>query len=95
MISLEDTVVKMLSQDYKERFIAEYEQLYIRSMKLVNMIQNWERLDFTPTCPKYLLENQYKAMHQYLSILYERADREGIKLPEVAEFFQEVTYDKF
>lgn len=87
MITIEDTKDMMCSKDYKERFIAEYIQLYIRSMKLGRMIQNWRNLDFTPKCPKYLLENQYKSMSSYLNILVERADREEIKLPEVKEFF--------
>lgn len=87
MITIEDTKDMMCSQDYKERFVAEYIQLYIRSMKLGRMIQNWRNLDFTPKCPKYLLEEQYKNMSSYLSILVERADREGIKLPEVKDFF--------
>lgn len=89
MIILQDTVEKMLSNDYKERFVAEYEQLYIRSMKLGQMINNWNHLDFKPVCPKYVLENQYKAMSQYLNLLSERAERENIKLPHVAEFFRE------
>lgn len=87
MLSLEDTIAMMTSQDYKERFIAEYMQLYIRSEKLGRIIQNWKHLEFTPKCPKYLLESQYKLMQSYLSILVERAERESIKLPEVKEFF--------
>lgn len=87
MISLEDTKEMMVSQDYRERFVAEYIQLYVRSAKLGQMLNNWKRLDFTPKCPKYLLETQYKLMQSYLSILVERADREKIKLPEVKEFF--------
>lgn len=87
MINIEGTKDMMCSKDYKERFVAEYIQLYIRSMKLGRMIENWGNLDFKPTCPKYLLQNQYKIMSSYLNILVERADREGIKLPEVQEFF--------
>ena len=87
MINIEDTKDMMCSKDYKERYVAEYIQLYIRSMKLGRMIENWNNLDFKPTCPKYLLQNQYKTMSSYLNILVERADREGIKLPEVQDFF--------
>lgn len=87
MITIEDTKEMMCSQDYKERFVAEYIQLYVRSIKLGRIIQNWKHLDFNPKCPKYLLEEQYKLMSSYLNILVERADREGIKLPEVKEFF--------
>lgn len=88
MIKIEDTRDMMISQDYKERFKAEYIQLYIRTEKLGRMLGNWGRLDFKPTCPKYVLENQYKAMSQYLSILRERADREQIKLPDIASFYR-------
>ena len=87
MITIEDTKDMMLSSDYKERFKAEYIQLYIRTEKLGNMLNNWSHLDFKPTCPKYVLENQYKAMTQYLSILHERAERENIKLPFVGDFY--------
>ena len=87
MLKLEDTRDMMISQDYKERFKAEYIQLYIRTVKLGRMLNNWAHLDFKPTCPKYVLQNQYKAMSQYLTVLTERAERENIKLPEIAEFY--------
>ena len=87
MITLEDTRDMMISQDYKERFKAEYIQLYIRTAKLGTMLNNWPHLDFKPKCPKYVLQNQYKAMSQYLTLLTERAEREDIKLPSVAEFY--------
>ena len=87
MLKLENTRDMMISDDYKERFKAEYIQLYIRTEKLGRMLNNWVRLDFKPTCPKYVLQNQYKAMSQYLTILTERADREHIELPYVAEFY--------
>ena len=88
MITLEDTRDMMISQDFKERFKAEYIQLYIRTEKLGRMLSNWAHLDFKPKCPKYVLQNQYKAMSQYLTLLTERAEREDIKLPDVADFYR-------
>lgn len=88
MITLEDTRDMMISQDFKERFKAEYIQLYIRTEKLGRMLNNWAHLDFNPKCPKYVLQNQYKAMSQYLTLLTERAKREDIKLPDVADFYR-------
>ena len=88
MIKIEDTRDMMISQDYKERFKAEYIQLYIRTERLGRLLQNWSHLDFKPKCPKYLLEHQYKAMSQYLTTLTDRAQREQIELPEIADFYR-------
>lgn len=54
MKTLSETVGFMLSDDYKERFIAEYEQIKIRYEGLLGMIKKWEAgtLPFTPTCPR-------------------------------------------
>ena len=38
------------------------------------------KLEFTLTCPLYLLKNQLNAMNMYLEILEERARYENIKL---------------
>lgn len=40
---LSNTVDKMLSEDYKERFIAEYQQLSIRHDGLKKMLDNWDK----------------------------------------------------
>ena len=40
---LSNTVDKMLSEDYKERFIAEYQQLSIRHDGLSKMLDNWDK----------------------------------------------------
>lgn len=72
----------MFSDDYKERFWAEYVQLQERRDRLFLMLQKWEqgKLEFTPTCPKWLLENQRAYMDAYLLILEERAEIEKIAL---------------
>ena len=84
-MELKDTVAGMQSADYKERFVAEYEQLAIRFGKLSVMCQKWDagELNFTPTCPRELYTKQLEHMQGYLDILAERADIEGVELPEM------------
>ena len=79
---LSETVELMNSSDFKDRFKAEYYQLAYRTEKLSNMLNKWSdgELDFTPKCPKDLLQTQLEHMFWYLSILERRADIEGIEL---------------
>ena len=81
-MDLKDTIGMMNSEDYKERFKAEYIQTKIRYEKLHNMIVRYEAgtLDFTPTCPLSILKSQKTAMGNYLYCLEVRAELEGIKL---------------
>lgn len=83
-MGLEDTVEAMLSEDYKERFKAEYQQLHIRTMSLARMLKSWDEgtLDFEPTCPQDLLLKQLGFMESYLFTLEQRAQIEGIDLNE-------------
>ena len=82
MTELKDTVVLMSSDDYKERFQAEFTQLRIRREKLEAMIVKFRagKLDFTPACPVELLEAQLRAMSDYLYALKIRAEIEDIEL---------------
>jgi hypothetical protein len=82
MMKLADTVNGMNSADYKERFIAEYNQLKIRVCGLDNMMGKWRRneLTFEPTCPYSTYELQIRAMRDYMAILEMRAVMEGIEL---------------
>lgn len=75
----------MNSDDYRERFKAEYWQTKIRYDKLHRMTVKYEAgtLDFTPACPLNLLKEQKAAMGQYLNRLEVRAEMEGIKLFEL------------
>ena len=59
-MELKDTVEKMLSSDYKERFKAEYYQTSIRAHKLSDMLDKYKagKLSFNPTCPIDVLEEQ-------------------------------------
>lgn len=79
-MELKDTVEMMLSDDYKERFKAEYWQLKIRHDKLQKMVDNWENLDFTPTCPYSIYAYQLIAMEDYLMLLRNRAVLEEVEL---------------
>lgn len=79
---LPNTVDLMLSENYEERFKAEYYQVRARREKLVKMIGDFyaDRLDFEPVCPISLLTQQAEAMSNYMLILETRAIIEKIKL---------------
>lgn len=81
-MKLIDTVPLMNSEDYKNRFKAEYYQVYIRFVKLKAMIEKLDKdeLDFEPTCPYSTYEMQIKAMRDYISVLEARAVMENIDL---------------
>lgn len=85
-MDLKDTYDYMISEDYKERFIAEYNQLVLRTRKLKNVIDAYreDRLKFTLDTPIELLEDQYKYMILYCGALVKRAKLyENIDLTEV------------
>ena len=90
-MELRETVQKMTSSDYKERFIAEYWQTKIRYEKLKafnNKIEAAEAttLRITPIeapkhdCPADMLRHQESVMAEYLHILEVRAVIEGVDL---------------
>lgn len=82
---LSNTVDKMLSEDYKERFIAEYQQLSILHDGLKKMLDNWDKgnLNFIPTCPRSTYDLQIKAMSDYRAVLEARAVMENIDLKKL------------
>lgn len=84
-MELKDTVESMLSEDYKERFLAEYNQTRIRYEKLKSMCEAWDagKLNFEPTCPRGLYSDQLHFMKCYLGILETRAIIEGVKIEDV------------
>mgnify|MGYP000671180170 FL=1 len=53
MMKLNDTIEMMTSEDYKERFKAEYYQLKVRVCGLSNMLSAWgnNKLTFEPNLP--------------------------------------------
>ena len=79
---LRDTIEMMNSEDYKERFKAEYYQVVIRYQKLKSMLDKWDndQLDFTPTCPRSTYNMQITAMTDYIAVLEARAVMEGVEL---------------
>ena len=76
------TVELMLSDNYKDRFKAEYYQLKIRYEKLKVMLDKWDegKLEFKPTCGREIYDVQIEAMEAYLDVLADRAEIEGIEL---------------
>lgn len=87
MKTLEETKDFMTSSDYRERFIAEYQQVKIRMEKLrkyLCKIKAVETYGFNVSAPHdcsvYLLNCQCDAMKEYLDILEIRAIIENIDL---------------
>ena len=90
-MELKDTAQLMVSDDYKDRFIAEYHQLKIRYEKLKKLILINEAAEYTRDCdpqvvkpafdcPCQLLHEQLHFMDNYLHILEVRAVIECIDL---------------
>ena len=81
-MKLIDTIYLMGSNDYKERFLAEYLQLKIRIEGLRAMLIKYRNneLDFTPKCSYELLYMQMLNMESYLTLLKQRAEIEEISL---------------
>ena len=81
-MEMKDTVELMLSDNYIDKFKAEYYQAKTRYDCLHYMIIKQEAgtLAFEPKCPIELLKDQAKYMDMYLHMLEVRAEIEGIKL---------------
>ena len=81
-MELADTAEMMMSEDYKERFRAEYGQVAIRHQKLKAMLEKWDKgeLPFTPTCPRSTYNMQVRAMTDYIAVLEARAVMEKVDL---------------
>lgn len=77
----------MTSNDYKERFIAEYRQLTVRTLALERLLIRAEAktLDFTPTSPLTMLHQQHEIMKAYKHVLEVRAQIERIDLYQPAD----------
>ena len=81
-MELKDTIALMQSDDYKDRFKAEYFQTKISYDKLHKMLIKLDAgtLDFKPTCSKIVLLEQKRHMGEYIRTLQLRAEIEGIDL---------------
>lgn len=75
-MELRDTIDMMESEDYKERFKAEYYQVAIRCYKLRAMLDKWDRgvLDFKLSCPRSTYNMQIRAMTDYMAVLEHPAE---------------------
>ena len=84
-MQLNETVNLMNSDDYQDRFKAEYKQLSIRLQGLERMIYMYDmgELSFEPKCSLELLASQALSMRTYQAILEERARIENIQLYQV------------
>ena len=69
-------------EEYKERFIKEYNELSERITKLDNTLKKYKNgeLALDPNCPYELLYTQLVYMINYQHILEKRAEIENIKL---------------
>lgn len=83
-MELKDTVKLMNSENYQDRFKAEYLQVKIRYDKLKSMVDKWDKgeLNFEPTCPRIAYDIQLQIMEDYINILKMRARLEDINLWE-------------
>ena len=79
---LADTAPLMESEDFRDRFRAEYYQLKIRINGLAGMIVKYKQgtLSFTPNTPCSIFEEQLDAMKKYAEALEKRAELENIDL---------------
>lgn len=82
LTDISGTISLMTSNNYKERFIAEYYQTKIRYEKLHKMLVKYDAgtLDFEPTCSIEILRSQCSHMGSYLYDLEVRAEIEKIEL---------------
>lgn len=81
-MGLIDTVDLMISDDYEDRFRAEYRQLKFRLKRLQQTLLEMDEgnMELKPACPRMMLDLQVKAMTDYLDILTERAKIEKIEV---------------
>lgn len=93
-MELRDTIELMTSEDFKDRFKAEYLQLLIRYEKLQNMIYNYNNLEFKPWCSRDVLFEQLVYMKLYLGMLQTRANIENIDLGEFLDGTRQYTIEK-
>ena len=100
MMELKDTVTLMNSENYKERFKAEYYQTKIRYEKLKAFNTKIEAAHYNTTeakvempkhdCPDDLLRMQQSVMGEYLHLLELRAVIEGISLDDVCRNYTKI-----
>lgn len=79
-MELKDTVDRMLSVDYEDRLIAEYQQLGIRIEKLRTFLFNYDQgtIAFEPASKRITYKGQLEAMLEYQKFLTQRIRDEKI-----------------
>lgn len=77
-MTLEDTIDMMLSNDWEDRFFAEYYQLKIRHQKLKEVLANSPK--HIPPKALKLLALQETIMASYVAVLEDRAEMLGFDL---------------
>lgn len=84
-MELKDTALLMSSEDYKDRFCAEYAQLTIRMQRLQQMLHQMieDEPHTIPNSTSELMVGQLRAMMNYQQFLVARAEWEGIPLPKM------------
>lgn len=84
MNTLAETILAMLSENHKDRLVAEYEQVRIRLEHLEVILEKEQRgeLGFELSCPAELLQEQAETMREYKAVL---ARRMLIELPDRRE----------
>ena len=86
IVNLNQTVDWMRSEDYRDRFRAEYWQLRIRTKRLGDLLtaikaaQLMDEPEPPHDVPQYVLQEQYRQMRCYLETLELRAACEKIEL---------------
>lgn len=78
LTDMKNSVDYMLSDDWKQRFIAEYAQLVTRIEKIIDIV--WDEESVDNAGPLGLLDLQVDKMTEYKQILEIRADIYGIDL---------------
>lgn len=81
-MELKDTIELMQSDDWKDRFKAEYFQTKIRYVKLHKRVVQVEAGTATSEKSIELIKYQKRHMGNYLFALEVRAEQEGIDLGE-------------
>jgi len=79
---LKETIKLMESDDWKDRYKAEYLQLCVRLEKLESVLKKYDNgeLEWEFKSPVELLRQQADYMNNYKAILEQRATYEGIEL---------------
>jgi hypothetical protein len=86
-VKMAATCIDMLSNDYKARFKAEFQQLYYRVEGLKNTLDRYVKgeLNFTPKSDIQILDAQLDFMVHYMGTLCARAVAEQLDLDWLIE----------